>query len=567
MIPDPDLESRQGGAPGSGTRDPLRVGILIDSLVQPRWIRRIVQDIQASSLARVVLVVRPAPAETGKASSFREGWRGPRHLLYRLYARLDDHWHARPDDPFQPASLEELVRDCEVLEIRPGRAPAGGEIGAEDLAGILGHDLDVFLFLGEGAPDECLSGTARYGVWSYRHGDGAAYPGAPAGFWEVMEAAPVTGSVLQRLARGGGAPEVLYRSFASTDWLSVRRSRNNYYWKSSAFVIRKLADLGERGPEALEPVEPSGTKAESRASAPSSPPGNLKMAGLMLRLAGRFARKKVRELLAREEWFLASSREAGIPNGAGLEYIFPPKDRYWADPFPVRWNGKTHVFLEEVPHETKRGHISVMTLQEDGRWGGPVKVLERDYHLSYPFLFRWENDWYLVPESAGNSTVELYRCVSFPAEWRLERVLLQGEKLYDVTLREIRGRWWMFASMAVGGALEWDELHLFHADSPLGPWRPHRRNPVKSDVRSSRPAGSLFEWQGSLCRPAQDCSRRYGYAISVNRILRIDTEEYREVEVSRILPGWDSSVLGVHTLNMLDGLTMMDCLRMRSRFR
>ena len=125
----------------------------------------------------------------------------------------------------------------------------------------------------------------------------------------------------------------------------------------------------------------------------------------------------------------------------------------------------------------------------------------------------------------------------------------------------------MFASMAVGGALEWDELHLFHADSPLGPWRPHRRNPVKSDVRSSRPAGSLFEWQGSLCRPAQDCSRRYGYAISVNRILRIDTEEYREVEVSRILPGWDDSVLGVHTLNMIDGLTMMDCLRMRSRFR
>ena len=273
----------------------------------------------------------------------------------------------------------------------------------------------------------------------------------------------------------------------------------------------------------------------------------------MLRLAGRLARKRVGELLAREEWFLAFSREAGIPNGAGLEYLFPPKDRYWADPFPVRWNGKTHVFLEEVPRETMRGHISVMTLQEGGRWGKPVKVLERDYHLSYPFLFRWENDWYLIPESAGNSTVELYRCVSFPAEWRLERVLLQGEKLYDVTLREIGGRWWMFASMAVGGALEWDELHLFHADSPLGPWRPHRRNPVKSDVRSSRPAGSLFEWQGSLCRPAQDCSRRYGYAISVNRILRIDTEEYREVEVSRILPGWDDSVLGVHTLNMIDG--------------
>jgi len=567
LIPDSDLKMRHRKATEDETKNPLRVGILIDSLVQPRWVQRIVQDIQASSLARVALVVKTPSAKTGKGPSFREGWRGPRHLLYRLYARLDDHWHARPDDPFQPASLEELVKDCEILELPPGRASASGEISTESLAGILRHDLDVVLFLGEDTPNETLSGIARYGVWFYRHGDAIAYPGTPAGFWEVMEATPVTGSVLQRLARGGGGPEVLYRSFASTDWLSVRRSRNNYFWKSSAFVIRKLAELKERGPEALEPAEPSGTKAVKCASAPSSPPGNLKMARLMLNLAARFARKRIQELLAREEWFLAFSRKAGIPEGSGLEYMFPPKDRYWADPFPVRWSGKTYVFLEEVPYETKRGHISVMAMQEGGQWGKPVKVLERNYHLSYPFVFRWENDWYLIPETAENSTVELYRCVNFPADWELESVLLRGEKLYDVTLKEIQGRWWMFASMAVGGALEWDELHLFHADSPLGPWHPHRRNPVKSDVRSSRPAGSLFEWRGSLCRPAQDCSRRYGYAISVNRILRIDTEEYKEVEVSRILPGWDSSVLGVHTLNMFDGFTMMDCLRMRSRLR
>ena len=38
--------------------------------------------------------------------------------------------------------------------------------------------------------------------------------------------------------------------------------------------------------------------------------------------------------------------------------------------------------------------------------------------------------------------------------------------------------------------------HVFHADSPFGPFTPHRRNPVKSDVRSARPAGKLFTWNG-----------------------------------------------------------------------
>src|SRR5207253_8229013 len=48
-----------------------------------------------------------------------------------------------------------------------------------------------------------------------------------------------------------------------------------------------------------------------------------------------------------------------------------------------------------------------------------------------------------------------------------------------------------------------DELHLFHAERLTGDWQPHPRNPVKSDARSARPAGSLFVRDGALYRPAQ----------------------------------------------------------------
>jgi hypothetical protein len=92
----------------------------------------------------------------------------------------------------------------------------------------------------------------------------------------------------------------------------------------------------------------------------------------------------------------------------------------------------------------------------------------------------------------------------------------------------------MFANIAVEGARNWDELHLFSAERPFGPWRPHRQNPVKSDVRSARPARRLFESRGEVLRPAQDCSVRYGYALSIQRITRLDTKEYREEEVARV---------------------------------
>ena len=97
---------------------------------------------------------------------------------------------------------------------------------------------------------------------------------------------------------------------------------------------------------------------------------------------------------------------------------------------------------------------------------GPTTVLERDYHLSYPFVFEWNENYYMVPESAANKTVELYRSTSFPFEWELEKVLMTDIRAKDATLAEVDGMWWMFVSIAEHSIP--DELYLFFAESPLG---------------------------------------------------------------------------------------------------
>ncbi len=92
----------------------------------------------------------------------------------------------------------------------------------------------------------------------------------------------------------------------------------------------------------------------------------------------------------------------------------------------------------------------------------------------------------------------------------------------------------MFVGVAAPDASLLDELHLYWAGALRGPWHPHARNPVVSDVRCARPAGAVQRWGSRLVRPGQDGSRRYGAAISFREIDALSREDYAEHEIARI---------------------------------
>jgi hypothetical protein len=160
----------------------------------------------------------------------------------------------------------------------------------------------------------------------------------------------------------------------------------------------------------------------------------------------------------------------------------------------------------------------------------------------------------------------LYEATEFPWKWRKKQILLSGVEGHDATLIEHGGKWWMFLAQPTRAGWPCEELFLYMADSPLGPWSPHPMNPIKSDVRNLRPAGRLFVKDGKLIRPAQDCSVRYGYAIAINEVTALDAATYSEREISRIEPCWRRGLLGNHTLNSEGGMTVIDGLRQRLRF-
>lgn len=547
--------------PMSTSSPQLRVGILIDSFIQPAWTHRILSDIQASEVACLKLVVKN---EAPTPSSWRQRlWNNAAYLLYRLYSRLDRRLFKTSPDAFAPVNLEPLLADCPVINVAPIQKKYSDYLTADDVETIRTYRLDVALRFGFRILRGDILNVPTYGVWSYHHGDNLVNRGGPPGFWEVMENQPTTGAVLQILTDQLDAGQVLCRTHVPTWKRSVIRNRNHLYWLASAFVSRKLTDLHQRGPSALD------DDAYQNLYMPYSHrlyqnPTNGECSRVLLGFGARTLQSKLQDWVTHKQWFLAYGfHKDDSPQPASTFYnfklIIPPKNQDWADPFPIKVNNTYFIFIEVYDHYAKQGHIATLELDAQGHCSQPITVLSRPYHLSYPFVFRWRGDYFMTPETGDNRTVELYRCQQFPGQWQQEASLLEGVRAVDATLLETQGRWWMFVNIGVEGtAHPNDELHLFYADSPLGPWQPHPQNPVKSDCRSARPAGKLFWWHGDLYRPAQDCSYNYGHAIVLNRIDQLDTRTFRETEISRIWPRWTKNIRATHTLNSVEGLTVID---------
>jgi hypothetical protein len=276
------------------------------------------------------------------------------------------------------------------------------------------------------------------------------------------------------------------------------------------------------------------------------------------------ARARVLEKVSREQWLLLYAFGAAPPEDFGtFKQLAPPPDKFWADPFVVVRDGRYYVFFEEYLYSTNRAHLSVLELDADGLVGAPVRIIERPYHLSYPHLFDYGGELYLIPESKGNRTIEVYRCTEFPYGWELATVLMEDIEAVDATLLEHGGRWWLFANVVENaGSSSWDELCLFSAESPLSRhWTPHPLNPIVSDVKRSRPAGPIFRRDGRLYRPSQDSARCYGYGFHINEITELTPTRYSERIVRSIEPNWDPAIYATHTFMSEHGLTVIDGMR------
>lgn len=268
-----------------------------------------------------------------------------------------------------------------------------------------------------------------------------------------------------------------------------------------------------------------------------------------------------------DQWVILTGRGLAFDrlDWNSLQAILPPKDRYWGDPFVVQRDGCYHVFIEEKLYATGLGRIACLTLDAAGKLLEQQTVLERPYHLSYPFLFEQGGELFMIPETAAQRTVELYRCTHFPERWEFVRALMSDIYAVDATLWKQDSTYWLFTNVKMPGASSLDALYLFHATDLTGAkWTPHPRNPIVRDIRSARPGGRIFLQDGKLIRPSQDSGPRYGYALKFNRISKLSETEYAEEPEASFTPR-GSRYLATHTFNQAGDMTVIDAVLRRRK--
>jgi predicted ATP-grasp superfamily ATP-dependent carboligase/protein-tyrosine-phosphatase len=241
-----------------------------------------------------------------------------------------------------------------------------------------------------------------------------------------------------------------------------------------------------------------------------------------------------------------------------IEWLANPKNNeFLADPFGIEKNGKNHVFYEHFNYHSFIGKINSAEIKDGRLINISKEAIRLPVHASYPYLFQEENEIYCVLETFSQNQIDLYKAEEFPHHWKKAATLVENFAGVDPTIIKFQDRWWLFATDEYDG--KYEKLHIFHADDLLGPWMPHSQNPVKTDIRSARPAGTPFIYKDVLYRPAQDCSDTYGGGVAINKILSLTPNDFQEETASLIYPPRDSSYdKGIHTLSSLGQMTLID---------
>jgi hypothetical protein len=445
------------------------------------------------------------------------------------------------------------------------RSDTAARLDTHAAEAVRAEDLHFILSFGEFPLAQELDELACYGVWAYYFGDWDRYRGAPSGFWEVNDNANVSGAMLVRLTRQRETVVTLRRAYLRTKSFSYAKNAEQILERVVHWPAQMCREILSGETECLA-ASPLIGGAAIRAL-----PSNLEVLAFAWRMLWRVATTGVRSLLQYDHWNIGIVRQPihdfldPKHRTPTVEWL-PPRRRneFIADPFGVVHDDKVTVFCEFLDYRHGVGRIAALRPSEPTNLVpvaiGPVPAV----HLSYPMVFEHDGRLFCIPETHGAKEVALYAAEHFPDRWVKVATLVENAAIVDATLFRHKDKWWLAGAADPGEISVGADLYLWYAAVITGPWHAHVGNPVKTDVRSSRPAGAPFVVDGCLYRPAQDSSVTYGGRVVINRVLRLTPSSFKEDVVAYVEPDINGPYPdGWHTLSAVGDFTLIDGKRLR----
>ena len=222
----------------------------------------------------------------------------------------------------------------------------------------------------------------------------------------------------------------------------------------------------------------------------------------------------------------------------------------FADPFLFVHEDYLYLFYEKELFQ-KPGVIAARRTKDLKTWQNLGVVLKEPFHLSYPNVFRYNGEIYMLPETGATETVTLYKATDFPFHWEKHTILLKGHQFADSDIFHRDGVWYLITTI-------WRKdshpgLQLYTAPALTGPYKLHQSAPLSRDFKNMRCGGKIMEINGRLFRPAQKCDEYYGENLALCRIDALSPSDYAETFVRYMNSrDWDWSRKGGHHFNTVN---------------
>lgn len=535
----------------------LRFGIMCSGYEFQSWQAESIKILLENQQQCALLIFDNNLIET--KSFFRKSTRFfGKNALFNFYQRF----FLRPSAK-EIKSLSNELKDVPGIKCKTEKKKFSQYFSDDEISKIKEYNLDFILRYGFSIIKGEILNSAKYGVWSFHHDDEQIYRGIPSGFWEIMENDAVNGAILQRLTNRLDGGVILKKGWFKTISHSYKGNVDQSLKSTSEWPWQVAKQIIQSGEDSI-PTEESSSSAKIRFL-----PRNFVMLKFFIKLIMNKIRFHYRELFCPEDWALGIAKtniNDIIENGIDDKQIHWIKsdesNKYFADGFVFEKDNKLQIFCEN--YDYKAGPANLMCIDLDKETFEIIDkkvVLDNQSHLSFPYVFKFENKIYCLPEASASGKLELYKWNSEHKSLDFVKTLLPDYAAVDPAIFYHNDKWWIFANELNNSNTL---LNIFHSDNLKGPYFPHHQNPVKTDIRSSRSAGKIVKNDNDVLRPAQDSALTYGSRIVISKILKLSENEFKEEAFAFLSPeNFRKYNKGLHTLSFSENYVLIDAKRFK----
>ena len=549
----------------------LRIGILMDSLKMNNSLSSLILSLEQNENIDIILLhnklTKKNISQKVSTKISNEGFfRFCSLAFFSILTKLEDIFFRKIDKKYSIDSKIGQVKKSnflDVLDINPiFYKKFFVKYSENDLEKINDLKLD-FIFRGNGSGifKGGILYASKYGLISLHHGDNKWNRGGPPGFWEVYLSKRKSGFIIQICTEKLDDGKVIFRGETVT-MPTYLKNRLNLQQISYPFIEKIFEYVLENG------KLPTINNYDTSNSRLFKTPKLTVSLNYVFKILVFYISKIIKRLiLNKKQVWQIGVQEKNWKNFdfQKISKLKNPKNRFLADPFIFSKDSLTAIFVEDFSFSENKGSISAILLDEKGD-KEPQKIIEEDFHLSFPFVFKYNDKLYMVPESRRDKSIRIYECVDFPYNWRFSHKIMDHIDAVDSIIFYKEPHWWLMANVGDKKSLDVSSrAYLFYSDSPLSmDWKEHKKNPVVFSSDFARNGGLILE-DDRIIRVRQKYGfNQYGKQISLSEILTLTPDEFFEKQLKEIIPKFSKKIKGIHHLSSEKSFSVIDFVQDKS---